>query len=251
MAKLRPRKEVIMAKTNHRWTEEEREIVRRDYKQTTASTQEIGRYLSMLTGETITEYAVKGQIAAMGIAKVSDRKPWTAQQDRLLRDLAFGPYCPRRIAKMMNRTLNSVVVRMKRLGLYRRIRNGWYTKKEVCELFGVDHKWVQRRIDSGALKAAPYDPDSPGGPPRQKGGTCWCILEEDLIDFIRRFPHELNARNVDLVHIVHLLAGLERMKPRIRKKKKRRCPYAKSRASKTTYRRVSVNEPARKVKAWI
>jgi len=103
----------------------------------------------------------------------------------------------------MHRSLNSVVVRMKRLHLSRRVRDGWYTKREVCEILGMDHKWVQRRIDSGALKAEPHDPESPL--PKKNGGSCWHITEKDLAKFIVHHPQELNGRNVDLIIVVDLL----------------------------------------------
>ena len=189
-------------RTNHRWTDEERDIVRRDYHYTSASAQEIADRLSRMTGEHITEYAVKGQISAMGIAKRSDRRSWTPEEDELLRELAHQ-YCPRRIKRIMHRSLNSVVVRMKRLHLSRRVRDGWYTKREVCEILGMDHKWVQRRIDSGALKAEPHDPEAPL--PKKNGGSCWHITEKDLAKFIVHHPQELNGRNVDLIIVVDLL----------------------------------------------
>ncbi len=191
---------------NHKWTEEEREIVRRDYRHTHASREEIGRRLG------VGPNAVVGQVSSMGIAKRSDRHPWNPPlpgkepdwEDALLHDLGHQ-YCPRLIAKMMRRSLNSVTVRMKRQGVFRRYRDGWYTKADVCGILGMDHKWVQRRIDSGALRARPHDPESI--PPCASGSSCWHIDESALRKYIINHPDELNGRNVDLIVIVDLLVN--------------------------------------------
>lgn len=181
----------------HRWTEEERNIVRRDYRHSHASRCEIAARLG------VTEYAVAGQIAAMGIAKRTDRRPWTPEEDERLANL-ITRYCPRRVARLMHRSLNSVVVRSQRIGCRRSVRDGWFTKREVCEILGVDHKWVQRRIDSEALKATYHH----GVRPQAAGPCCWHIAEKDLRQFIRKYPHELTSRNVDLVIMVDILCGL-------------------------------------------
>ena len=104
----------------------------------------------------------------------------------------------------MKRSINSVVVRMTRLGISRRYRDGWYTKQDVCAILGKDHKWVQERIDRGQLRAARHH----GRRPNAKGGGAWHIEERDLKAFIRRYPQDLEGRNVDLTTIVAILAGL-------------------------------------------
>jgi hypothetical protein len=182
---------------NHKWTDEEREIVRRDYKGTHASNREIARMLG------VTEYQVRGQASRMGLGKRTDRRPWDPDQDERLRAL-IPCYSVNYIANLMHRSVNSVVVRSKRLGLHRRNHDGWYTKLEVCEILGVDHHWVQRRIDSGALKATYHN----GRRPSQRGMAMWHISEHALRSFIRRYPEELNGRNVDLIQIVEILGGI-------------------------------------------
>jgi len=187
----------------HNWTDEEREIIRRDYSHTRASAIHLAEKISYLSGTKVTEFAVKGQISMMGIAKRSDRHPWSQKEkDKLARLMSHYP--PLTVARKMHRSVNSVVVMSKRLGISRRHRDGWFTKREVCEILGMDHKWVQRRIDSGALKAAPHYETIP----QKLGGSAWHIEEKDLGDFIRRHPEALTARNVDLIMIVDMLAGI-------------------------------------------
>jgi len=181
----------------HNWTDEEREIVRRDYRHTHACRREIASKLG------VTENAVAGQIARMGIGKRSDRRYWIDREDEILiRDATR--YSPRQIARRLHRSINSVVVRMKRLKLSRRVRDGWYTKRDACEILGVDHKRVQRWIDNGMLKAHYHN----GSKPQQNGSACWHIWESDLARFIRHYPQDLNGRNVDLIQVVDILVGL-------------------------------------------
>ena len=183
---------------NHRWTQEELEIIKRDYQGTTKSRLAIAERLG------VTQFAVAGQIARLGLCQTSDRKRWTPEEDGRLAELVFT-LSMTQVAKEMNRSINAVTIRAKRLKLSRRIRNDWYTLNEVTEILGKDHHWVRRRIDDGRLKATPhYD-----RVPQATGGSSWHINRKDLKAFLQAYPHELNGRNVDLVAIVDILAGLK------------------------------------------
>ncbi len=182
----------------HKWTDDERDIIRRDFKHTRKSCQELAARLG------VTEYGVRGQVTTMGIAKSDDRHPWDSPQEKEKLAKLIPHYCPRAIARMMHRSLNSVVVMAKRLNYPRRYREGWFTKREVCEILAHDHKWVQRRIDSGALKATCHYEHRP----TQKGMSAWHIEEHDLVQFIRKCPQELMGCNIDIILIVELLAGI-------------------------------------------
>lgn len=188
---------------NHKWTDEERAIIRRDYKHSRASCQLLAEHLSHMTGDRITALAVRGQVNSMGIAKSDDRHPWSPAEDAKLREL-IPLFCPRAVARKMHRSTNSVVVRSKRLTISRRCRNGWFTKREVMEILGHDHKWIQRRIDSGALKATYHYEHRP----TQKGGSAWHITEADLKKFIKTYPEELVGCNIDIITIVDILSGV-------------------------------------------
>ena len=180
----------------HKWTDEERDIVRRDYDGTNVSARNIASRLG------VTLCAVKGQVQSMGIARDKSRR-WTPDDEERLAEL-ITQYTPRTIAHRLHRSINSVVVKSKRLGCSRRAKDGWFTKKDVCELLGVDHKWLQRCIDSGKLKAEWNNPERK---PCQKGMAYWRIKQLDLIKFIKRNAGDFQSRNVDLVMIVWLLSG--------------------------------------------
>jgi hypothetical protein len=191
-----------MARQWHRWTDEERQIVRRDYKGNNASAEAIARYLSALTGDRITIWAVRGQVQKLGIAKIM-RKNWDPEEDERLAEL-ISTYPPAKVAKMMHRGINSVVLRAKRLGCSRRARNGWFTKKDVCGICGVDHHIVQRWIDQGLLKASWHNDRRP----QKDGSAYWHIEEKDFKRFVCRYPGELQGRNVDLIVLVDILVGV-------------------------------------------
>lgn len=181
----------------HKWTEDERNIIRRDYRHTRASSQEIAARLG------VSEFAVKGQVSEMGIAKRDDRRPWTPEEKEKLADL-INRYCIRRVAQKMHRSLNSVGMMSRRMGLSRRDRTGWFTKQEVCAILGHGHKWVQVRIDSGALEATYHYEHRP----TQIGQSAWHIEEKSLVKFIRTYPEDMVGVNLDIMTIVDILAGI-------------------------------------------
>jgi DNA-binding CsgD family transcriptional regulator len=180
----------------HRWTEEEREIVRRDYKGTNASSRAIAAELG------VTEFAVKGQAAKLGL--MQQKSPnWTQEEYRTLRENVHRKSIGQ-IAKMLGRSTNAVKVKATRLKLKLRKRDGWYTKTEVMEICGVDHRKVQEWIDSGALPAAWHFGNKPGGP----GLASWHIEYEDLRNFLLVNCGELLGRNVDLQQVVWIVSHL-------------------------------------------
>ena len=177
----------------HRWTDEEDDVVRASYEGTRASRLAIALQLG------VTEHAVAGRVTVLGLAKITDRQRWDPEQDERLRQL-LELHPPAKVAKLMGRGVNSVVLRAKRIGASRRDRFGWYTKTEICEILGKDHKWVQRRIDDGSLKASWHH----GRQPQKNGQASWHIEQKDLKAFLRRYPEQLNGRNVDLVAVVEI-----------------------------------------------
>jgi len=183
----------------HKWTDEERDIVRREYNGTNQKSQQIADKLSYLTGDKVTLFAVKGQAAKMGI--MQDKSPdWTEKELEQISELVHQYSIPQ-VAKRLHRSPNAVKIKATRLKLGLRARDGWFTKKEVCEMCGVDHKKVQQWIDNGQLIASYHN----GVRPSLKGMRMWHIDEQDLRDFILNNSGRLLGRNVDIQQIVWLL----------------------------------------------
>jgi len=177
----------------HYWTEEERDIIRREYDGHNNTSDRIASKLG------VTFYAVKGQAAKMGI--MQDKSPdWSDKEVEILTEM-ITRYAPLKIARRLHRSVNSVVVKSKRLRLSRRVRDGWFTKKEVCEMLGVDHKKIQGYIDRGELKASWHNLTKP----QKNGMAMWHIEVDDLKIFIKKNAGDFQGRNVDLLMIVWLL----------------------------------------------
>ena len=174
--------------------------MRRDYAGTRESAMEIAGRLG------VSVLAVKGQVGILGLAKPSGRRPWTPEEDRATRKPHTEKDRHLAISRIMHRSVNSITVRARRIRASRRNRDGWYTKSEVCEILGENGRWVQKRIDEGKLRASHHHGERPG---RNEGLRAWHISEEDLREFIRRHPGELTGRNVDLLAIVDILAGVK------------------------------------------
>ena len=168
----------------HKWTDEERDIVRRDYDGHALSVDRIANKLG------VTFNAVKGQVQNMGIAMDKSRT-WTDKETEILREM-ISQYSPLTIARKLHRSVNSVVVKSKRLGLSRRVRDGWFTKKEVCEIFGVDHKKIQGYIDRGELEASWHSERKP----QNKGMAMWHIETKDLKEFIKKNAHDFKEETL-------------------------------------------------------
>lgn len=184
-------------KNSHRWTPQEQDVIRRDYRGNWESLEQIAGNLR------VTPYAVKGQVSKLGLARQDKGRRWTLDEDEYLRShITKRPVAW--IAKQMHRSVNAVSIRAQRLGLTRRCRDGWYAKTDVMAILGVDHHWVQKRIDSGKMIAVSH---FPGNTPGQTGLCPWHITETSLRDYIITYPEELTGRNVDVMAIVDILTA--------------------------------------------
>ena len=183
----------------HKWTPEEEDIVRQQYRGTHQSCQDIADYLNHAGAKPpISQFAVQGRVTKLGIRQRENRR-WTEREMARLQEWT-GQYPSVLIAQKLKRGVVSVTVKMKRMGLSRRAKTGWYTKKDVGEMLGVDHKKVQRWMDDGYLKAVP-DQEIP----QKNGGGQWRIVENDLRTFLLRFPQELVGRNLDVCQVFDII----------------------------------------------
>jgi len=186
---------LLLLRTNHKWTDGERDIVRRDYDGTGGSVNRIAARLG------VSLYSVKGQIQRLGLARIHHNR-WALNEEEDLAEL-IERYSITTTARKMHRSVNSVSIKAKRLKLSRRSRFECYTKKEVCEILGVDHKRIQRYIDEGLLKAQWNSEIEP----QKNGMAYWRIYERDLRNFIIKYAGEFQGRNVDLWQVVNILTG--------------------------------------------
>ena len=128
-----------------------------------------------------------------------DRRPWTAAEKEIIERLV-GKVSALTIAKRLKRTEASVMLKIKRMGLSRRVRNG-YTMRDLEECLGEGHKKIQRWIENGWLR------DRLQGTHRHNGNgrDIHRFREADILDFIRRHPEELNLGKVDSIWFLDLV----------------------------------------------
>lgn len=170
------------------WTAEERELVRVRYDGRGQTTEHLALQLGRAPGA-IHQMAMRLGVLGVGGA----HRPWTEQEIEWLK-ANFDRLPSASLAQRLQRSVNSVSIKLHRLRLSRRYRNGWFTETEVSEILGVGRLWVLRRRESGELKARLHHGDTPP----------WHIEEADLKRFIRAHVSELTGRNVDLGMIVDL-----------------------------------------------
>jgi len=180
-------------KVKHRWTDDEREIVRRDYRGTRQSAGEIAGRLG------VTFLAVKGQVQNMGIS-FHRRHQWTATEEHYLTE-NITSLSINVLSKRLHMSPTQVVMKSKKMRLSRKPRDSWYTMRDVCEILGIDHHRVGGYIDCGALKASYHNGLRPG----HDGSSMWHIDEADLRDFIIAHSFEFVGRNVDLFQIIQII----------------------------------------------
>lgn len=182
----------------HQWTESERDLIRTQYDGTWQSAERLANIIG------VSYNAVKGQVSKLGAAKLK-HVDWSPHEISLLTEWSsrISAQAMQRRLRVMGyrRSLTAVMVKLKRLHLQQRFRDGWYTSQEASDLLGVDAHWLRRRIDSGALRASYHHLKPPG----ENGMRAWHIEAAHLRDFVIRYPEELRGRNVDLPCLVHLL----------------------------------------------
>lgn len=191
---------VVLKEKNkpHKWTDEELSLVRCDYQGTRLSARDLAQRLG------ISYWQVHFALEGMGLSHRWNERYWAAREDKYLTN-NYDKLTTKQICQKLKRSKNSVVIRMKRLKLNRRLRDGWYTMNETCEILGHDHRKITQWIETGKLKAT-YHHDHK---PQKNGSGYWHIDRNDLKKFICKYPQELIGRNVDIIQITDILAGLD------------------------------------------
>lgn len=140
-------------------------------------------------------WVVRRRATELGLTQptwTSTRKAWTADEDRLLTKYA-GSRHPNWIARRLQRSLTSVVVRMKRQGLSR-LPDG-YSLLQVAAGFGVERGSVERWHRQGWL---PHHFQLQDGQPYR-------FTEADLLAFIHGHRTAFDLRKVDAMWFLSLV----------------------------------------------
>jgi len=145
------------------------------------------------------EWAVKRAARELGLTRPwpRDRRNWTAMETAFVWRWA-GRRSPEWMARRLNRGVTSIILKINRLHLSRRIREG-YTARDLASLLGVDGKTICRWIAAGWIEARRQGTASPSDP--------WIIEEAALMPFIREHRADIDLRKVNQEWFLDLVLG--------------------------------------------
>jgi hypothetical protein len=127
------------------------------------------------------------------------RRDWTSQEIVFL-ETHIGEWCVERLAREMKRSLNSVVLKIKRLHLSRRYGSGFFTLRDLETGLGADHRQIYKWIEKGWLKVQ-RDERIAGS----SGKPFYKISVDTLQEFLWNHPTEFDLKKVDQVWFLALL----------------------------------------------
>jgi hypothetical protein len=159
-----------------------------------------GRVIKELARQTgFPRWYIKRQAQHLGLTMHPDRRPWTQQELDTL-DKLLGRVSADTIAKRLNRTETSVVMKIKALGHSRRVSEG-YTIRDLEECLGEDHHKIQKWISNGWLRDELQATCGNNG----NGHVTHRFSEREIVTFIKRRPLEINLGKVDQVWFLDLI----------------------------------------------
>lgn len=158
------------------------------------------RVLSQMVRMTgLPRWYIKRQARRLGLTMHIDRRPWTLAELNLLERLV-GRVSTATIAKRLQRPESSVVNKLKRMKTSRRVRDG-YTMRDLELCLGEDHRKISVWIANGWLQ------DRLQGTRRHdgNGNDIHRIREQDILNFIKGHPQEINLGKVDQTWFLDLV----------------------------------------------
>ena len=133
---------------------------------------------------------------------LSSYRRWTGEERKRLRSLV-ETRTPHQAAAVLGRSVASVRVQASRLGLKWRILEDQISVQELAQVFGVDIRWVMRRINRKTLRAVtPY-----GRRPGLRQVDLYRVPAQAVRSYLLCHAHELQGRGVDLAGIAGIMAG--------------------------------------------
>ena len=129
---------------------------------------------------------------------------WSGAERARLRSLV-ETRTPHQAAAVLGRSESSVRVQASRLGLTWRIQEDQFSVRELAQVFGVDIRWVMRRINRRSLRAVtPY-----GRRPGLRQASLYRVPAQAVRGYLIGHSSELRGRRVDLARIASIMAGPE------------------------------------------
>lgn len=140
----------------------------------------------------------RAQVLGLSTPWPADRRDWTPDEERVLEDHA-GRRHVNWLSKKLKRSLSSVVLKLKRIGLSRRVRDG-YTLRDLEECFGCDHHVIERWVREGKLQVKRRNPEAESRSP-------WFVSDRAVLAFVRQHPLDFRLDKVDQHWFLDLVLG--------------------------------------------
>lgn len=185
----------VTRQKKYNWTPERDALLRRRYD---GKIKHRARELARILGWP--SWVIKKRAAALGLAYSVDRRDYTMEEVAFVEEWTSAR-SSKWIARRLKRTETSVMLKQKRMGLSRRVRDG-YTVGALSECFGVDHHSVDRWIREGQLRAKRRGTERAG-----KQGDIYKITDADVKAFVRHHPTAFRLDKVDQVWFLDLILG--------------------------------------------
>ena len=146
-------------------------------------------------------WVIRKRAAALGLCTPwpADRKDWTREEEAFLEQHA-GTRHVNWLRRKLNRSLTSVVLKIKRMG-FSRSRSDGYSLRDLEACFGIDHHGIERWVREGKLKVRHWNPEHPA-----KGGM-WFVTQSAVLRFVRTHPMAFRLDKVDQVWFLDLVLG--------------------------------------------
>jgi hypothetical protein len=174
------------------WTAERDQCLRARYDgRVKGRAAEVARSLGWPT------WAIKKRAAQLGLCYPADRRDWTTEETRYLAEQA-GSRTTHWLAQRLQRSEASVVLKLKRMRMSRRYREG-YTLRELELCFGVDHHAIERLVREGKLQVRRRG--------TRRARDAWCVRDSDLVTFVRDHPTAFRLDRCDQVWFLDLITS--------------------------------------------
>jgi len=151
-------------------------------------------------------WVIKKRAQQLGLCYPVDRKNWTEKETRFLWNHA-GRRTLHWIAKQLGRSETSTVLKLKRMKISRRFREG-YTLRSLELCFGCDHHAIDRWIRDGWLKGRRRGTRRNGNGGRGQGpADPWVFSDEAILRFIKEHSMAFRLDKVDQFWFMDLVLG--------------------------------------------
>lgn len=144
-------------------------------------------------------WRVKRRAAELGLTTAPSSRAWTAEEEAFLETHA-GERLIGWMARQLRRGVTSVALKLKRMKLSRRIREG-YTMRDLELCLGVDHREISRWVREGRIRAGRRH----GGGAPAFDRDAWTFTDDAVLEFIANNPSAFRLSRVDQVWFLGLL----------------------------------------------